>query len=88
MDKASTPPTTTTTPDDVFFILQNVLSRILSTASLDNVKTVMANVRHTLEKEYAAVIRKKLDDVYRSTAGSSGQRNEKVQQENFIVSTL
>ncbi len=45
----------------------------------------MASVRHALEKEYAAVIRRKLDDVYRSAAGASGQRSEKAQQENFIV---
>lgn len=45
------------------------------------------NVFHVLEKEYAAVIRRKLDDVYRATGGAGGQRNEKAQQEHFIVST-
>lgn len=88
VDKASTPPVTTTTPDDVFFILQNVVSRLLSAASLENVQVMMKNVCHVLEKDYAAAIRRKLDDVYRATGGAGGQRNEKVQQENFIVSTL
>jgi hypothetical protein len=87
IDKTSTPPITTTTPDDVFFILQNVISRLLSAASLENVQVMTKNVFHVLEKEYAAVIRRKLDDVYRATGGAGGQRNEKAQQEHFIVST-
>ena len=76
---------TTTTPDDVFFILQTVTSRILSTASIVNVEKTITSVRHILEKDYAAVIRRKLDDVYRPAGGGASQKNEKVQQENFIV---
>ncbi|KAG8757483.1 hypothetical protein FRC14_002012 [Serendipita sp. 396] len=80
-------PVTTTTPDDVFFILQTALSRLLSTASLPNVEKTIATVRHILEKDYAAVIRRKMDDVYRSSTGSAvgGQKNEKAQQETFIT---
>lgn len=78
-------PVTTTTPDDVFFILQTVTSRLLSTASIANVEKLMTSVRHILEKDYAAVIRRKLDDIYRPTGGGASQKNEKVQQENFII---
>ena len=38
-----------------------------------------------MEKDYAAIIRRKLDDVYRGSAHGSGQRNEKNERESFIV---
>jgi conserved oligomeric Golgi complex subunit 4 len=43
--------------------------------------------RSILEKDYAAVIRRKLDDVYRNTGSAAGGKGEKAQQENFIVSS-
>jgi hypothetical protein len=48
------------------------------------------HLREVMEQDYAGVIKKKLDDVYR-TAGTSGPnvRNEKAERENraaFIVS--
>jgi hypothetical protein len=42
--------------------------------------------RSILEKDYAAVIRRKLDDVYRNSGSVAGGKGEKAQQENFIVS--
>jgi conserved oligomeric Golgi complex subunit 4 len=48
------------------------------------VEKTITGIRQILEKDYAAVIRRKLDEVYRSTAAGS-QKNEKLQQENFIV---
>ena len=38
-----------------------------------------------MEKDYAAIIRRKLDDVYRGSAHGGGQRNEKNERESFIV---
>jgi hypothetical protein len=84
VDSSVTPPTTTT-PDDVFFILQNVLTRLISTASFETAKTAIEPIRNVMEKDYAAIIRRKLDDVYRGSAHGGGQRNEKNERESFIV---
>ena len=78
-------PPTTTTPDDVFFLLQNVLTRLISTASFETVKMAVELTRNVMEKDYAAIIRRKLDDVYRGSAHGGGQRNEKNERESFIV---
>lgn len=64
---------------------------MLSTASLINIEHVIggnSGARGILEKDYAAVIRKKLDDVYRNTGSVAGGKAEKAQQENFIVRFL
>ena len=42
-------------------------------------------IRNVMEKDYAAMIRRKLDDVYRGSAHGGGQRNEKNERELFIV---
>jgi len=86
VDSGVTPPTTTT-PDDVFFILQNVLTRLISTASFETVKMAVEPIRNVMEKDYAAIVRRKLDDVYRGSAHGGGQRNEKNERESFIVRT-
>ncbi|KAJ7940910.1 COG4 transport protein-domain-containing protein [Mycena leptocephala] len=82
-------PVTTTTPDDVFYILKIVLSRVLSTGSVKTVEQMFEQLRDIMDRDYVGVIKKKLDDVYR-TAGSSGPnaRGEKVERENratFII---
>ncbi|KAF8212519.1 COG4 transport protein-domain-containing protein [Mycena galopus ATCC 62051] len=82
-------PVTTTTPDDVFYILKIVLSRVLSTGSVKTVEQVFDQLRDIMDKDYVGVIKKKLDDVYRSS-GSSGPntRGEKAERENraaFII---
>ncbi|KAJ7273448.1 COG4 transport protein-domain-containing protein [Mycena haematopus] len=76
-------PVTTTTPDDVFYILKIVLSRVLSTGSLKTVEQMFEQLRDIMDKDYVGVIKKKLDDVYRSS-GSSGPnaRGEKAEREN------
>lgn len=84
--------TTTTTPDDVFYILKVVLFRVLSTGSLNAVERMIEQLRDILEKDYASVLKKKMDDVYRS-AGTQGQaaRGEKADRDNrlaFAVSIL
>ncbi|KAJ6546418.1 COG4 transport protein-domain-containing protein [Mycena vulgaris] len=82
-------PVTTTTPDDVFYILKIVLSRLLSTGSVNTVEQMFEQLRDIMDRDYIGVIKKKLDDVYR-TSGSSGQntRGEKAERENraaFII---
>jgi hypothetical protein len=84
-------PTTTTTPDDVFYVLKVVMSRILSTGSLHAVEKTLEHFRDVVDRDYAGVIKKKLDDVYRTAGSSSVGRVEKVERENrfaFIVSPL
>jgi len=84
VDSGVVPPTTTT-PDDVFFLLQNVLTRLISTASFETVKMAVEPTRNVMEKDYAAILRRKLDDVYRGSAHGGSQRNEKNERESFIV---
>lgn len=84
--------TTTTTPDDVFYILKVVLLRLSSTGSLNAVERMTEQLRDILEKDYAVVLKKKMDEVYRS-AGTTGQlvRGEKADRENrlaFAVSDI
>jgi hypothetical protein len=83
-------PAITTTPDDVFYLLKTVISRLLSTGSLSGVESTFEQLREVMEQEYIAIIKKKLDDVYRAT-GSSGshvkiERMEKELRVAFIVS--
>ena len=85
-------PATTTTPDDVFYILKTVILRLLSTGSLSGVESAFQQLRDVMERDYIAIIKKKLEDVYRA-AGSSGShvRAERVEKENritFIVSVI
>ena len=79
-----------TTPDDAFYILKTVLSRMLSTASVRTVERTSDRLRDVMDKDYARVIKHKLDNVYRGAVGP-GARAEKVERENrqsFIVSVL
>ncbi len=62
---------TTTTPDDVFYILKVVLLRLLSTGSLNVTDRMIEKLRDILEKDHAGVLKRKMDDVYR-TAGAPG----------------
>ncbi|KAF7295237.1 Cog4 domain-containing protein [Mycena indigotica] len=80
-------PVTTTTPDDVFYILKTVVSRLLSTGSLNAVEKMFQQLRDILEKDYVGVIKKKLEDVYR-TSGPTGPNAQKQERDNrtaFII---
>lgn len=80
----------TTTPDDAFYILKTVLSRMLTTASVATVERTSERLRDVMDKDYARVIKHKLDNVYKGAAGP-GARGEKVERENrqsFIVSKV
>ncbi|OBZ75472.1 Conserved oligomeric Golgi complex subunit 4 [Grifola frondosa] len=82
-------PATTTTPDDAFYILKLVLSRMLSTGSTVTVEETSELLREIMDRDYAGVIKKKLDDVYRTGgAVGAGSRGDKVERENrqaFII---
>ncbi|KAI0792934.1 COG4 transport protein-domain-containing protein [Abortiporus biennis] len=64
-------PLTTTTPDDVFYILKIVLSRLLTSGSVKIVGKISETLGQVMEKDYAGVIKRKLDDVFR-IGGSGG----------------
>ena len=74
-------PPTSSAPDDVFYILKNILSRLLSTGSLKTVERTLERLRDIIDRDYIGVVKRKLDDVYRtgSAPGSSG-RGEKVER--------
>lgn len=46
---------------------------------------IIGPIRKILEKDYAAVIRRKLDDVYRAGIAGTAQRSERSQQDAYIV---
>lgn len=86
---AGSSPATTTTPDDVFYILKLVLQRLLSCGSLPAVRRVAELLRDVMDRDYAGVIKRKLDDVYR-TGGSAGlnargEKAEREQRQAFII---
>ncbi|KAF9459574.1 COG4 transport protein-domain-containing protein [Collybia nuda] len=76
-------PATTTTPDDVFYILKAVISRLISTGSLNSLERMLEHLHEIMEHDYIGIIKKRLDDVYR-TSGPSGTsvRADKVEREN------
>ncbi|CAL1703812.1 unnamed protein product [Somion occarium] len=81
-------PIITTTPDDAFYILKVVLSRLLSTGNVDIVETTSSQLQEVMDRDYAGVIKKKLDDVYR-TGGvpptTSRERAEREMRQSFII---
>jgi len=74
---------TTTTPDDVFYILKIVLARMISTGSTSALKRTTELLRDVIDRDFTGIIKKKLDDVYRS-AGNAGvaTRGEKAERDN------
>lgn len=79
-------PIITTAPDDVFYILKSVMSRTLSTGSVSVVQRMLEQLREVVEKDYIGIIKKKLDDVYRTS--NPNMRVDKVERENrmsFII---
>ncbi|KAI0317766.1 COG4-domain-containing protein [Amylostereum chailletii] len=66
-------PATTTTPDDAFYILKVVIGRLLSTGAPQVVERTAAILRDAVERDYAGVLKRKMDDVYR-TAGAGRER--------------
>ena len=79
-------PIITTTPDDAFYILKIVLSRLLSTGNAEIVAKASSQLQEVMDKDYAFVIKKKLDEVYRggNVSGSAAVREREMRQ-SFIV---
>lgn len=64
---------------------------MLTTASVKTVEHTSDLLRDSMDKNYARVIKLKLDNVYRGGAAGSGARGDKVERENrlaFIVSAI
>ena len=82
-------PITTTTPDDAFYILKSVTTRLLTTGSLSAVEKTLQQLREVIDRDYAGVIKRKSDDVYKNYTAPSNVRPDRVERENrltFIVS--
>jgi len=78
-------PATTTTPDDAFYILKIVLSRLLSTGNVKAVEEVSELLREVMDRDYAGIIKKKLDDVYRTGGSGPSAKGEKESRQAFII---
>ncbi|GJE97920.1 COG4-domain-containing protein [Phanerochaete sordida] len=78
-------PATTTTPDDAFYILKIVLSRLLSCGTVLIVVKTAEALREVMDRDYAGVIKKKLDDVYRTGGAGPTARGEKESRQAFII---
>ncbi|TCD62614.1 hypothetical protein EIP91_006628 [Steccherinum ochraceum] len=82
-------PVITTTPDDAFYILKTVLTRLLSTGSVKLVRRMAKQLQDVMDRDYAAVIKRKLDDVYRtggtSTSASMREKVERDSRQSFII---
>ncbi|KAK7693068.1 hypothetical protein QCA50_002633 [Cerrena zonata] len=80
-------PIVTTTPDDAFYILKVVLSRLLSTGNVDIVAKASSQLQEIMDRDYASVIKKKLDEVYRggSTVSNSAIVREREMRQSFII---
>lgn len=80
--------TTTTVPDDVFYVLKVVLSRVIATGSIHTVEKTFGLLLDAMDQDYAAVIKQKLDDVYRTASAAAVGRADKSERDNrlaFIV---
>lgn len=90
MTDSSQVPPTTTVPDLTFYLLRAVLFRILNTGSMTVIERIFEQLRAVMDHDYAGVIKRKLDDVYRNAGNSgAGGRGEKAERESrlgFIVS--
>jgi conserved oligomeric Golgi complex subunit 4 len=85
----STQPPQNTTPDDVFYIFKAVLTRAVSTGSLDALQTAAATASTILERDFAGILRAKLDDVYAGKVNPSalpkGEKSERENRTTFMV---
>lgn len=88
----SASPPTTTAADDVFYTLKVVLHRLTATGSLSTVRKTVERLLEVMEREYVAVIKKKMDEAYGVRPGGAGQgaqaRGEREGRQAFIVSYL
>ena len=80
-DPSQNPPTSSI-PDLVFYLVKNVLSRVLDSGSLSTVERLVKTIRIILEHDFADAMRKRLDDVYRTNSPPTHTRNEKADKES------
>ncbi|TFY55596.1 hypothetical protein EVG20_g9262 [Dentipellis fragilis] len=78
-------PATTTTPDDVFYIFKAVLSRLLSTGAATTIDNIVASLTDVMEREYAGNIKRRLDEVYRTTNVGRSDKGERENRVAFII---
>ncbi|KAI0086670.1 COG4-domain-containing protein [Irpex rosettiformis] len=78
-------PIITTTPDDAFYILKIVMNRLLSSGNPRIVEKTSELLREVMDRDYAGVLKKKLDDVYRTGGPGSTGRGEKESRQSFII---
>lgn len=75
--------------DDTFYLIKVVLTRVLSSGSLSALKTMREKISTVLEKDYAAVLSKKMERVYAAQPATydraEKERREKDQKESYIV---
>ena len=72
----------------MFYILKVVLSRLLSCGSARIVERTADALREVMDRDYAGVVKKKLDDVYRTGGSGPAARGEKESRQAFIVSFI
>jgi len=84
VDSSASPPQNTA-PDDIFYILKVILTRMISIGALNALKGSTADVKGTMEKDFAGVIRAKMDEVYAGRAGGNLTKNEKAEKESRAV---
>lgn len=76
---------TTTRPDDAFYIIKVILARLLSTGAAPVVERTAAALRDVIERDYAGVLRHRMDEVYRSAGAVRGDKAERESRVAFIV---
>lgn len=75
--------------DDTFYLIKVVLQRVLSSGSVGTLRSMRERIATVLEKDYAAVLSKKMDQALaQGTTYDRGEkeRRERDQRETFVVS--
>lgn len=91
-DLSSIPPTSTT-PDDFFYILKVILNRLVSSSSLKALHKTIQQLKDIIAGEYASVIQRRIEDVYKNTTTTNAniaqkERQDREQRNTFIVSPI
>lgn len=86
----STIPPTSTTPDDFFYILKVILNRLVSSSSLKALNKTIQQLKDIIAGEYASVIQRRIEDVYKNTTTTNTnitqkERQDREQRNTFIV---
>ncbi len=62
-----------------------MLNRLLSSGNPQIVEKTSESLREVMDRDYSGIIKKKLDDVYRTGGSGSTGRGEKESRQSFIV---